>query len=270
MAEKFLEKIVAQKQKEIELLKQQLPKERIIKILKELACDGNLKNHSPMKRGFAEAINVAGKIGLIAEIKKASPSKGVLREDFEPVKIAKQYESAGAAALSVLTDEKFFGGSATFIGRVKDATKLPVLRKDFIIDEYQIHHSALIEADCILLIAEILDKKKIEDFLLTAAMLNIEVLVEANTERALDSAVSAGAKIIGINNRNLDTFEVDIKTTERLIKKIPKDRIIVSESGIRTKEDIKYIKSFGINAVLIGETFMLAQDIVAKVKEVMD
>ena len=269
MAEKFLDKITAEKQKEIGLLKQQLPKEKIITILRGLAYDGKLKNHSPMKRDFSAAINAADKMSLIAEIKKASPSKGVLRDDFEPVKIAKQYEAAGAAALSVLTDEKFFSGSATFIGRIKDATKLPVLRKDFIIDEYQIYHSALIEADCILLIAELLDKKKIENFILTAAMLNIEVLVEANTEAALDNAVSAGAKMVGINNRNLDTVEVDIKTTERLIKNIPKGRIIVSESGIKTSNDIKYLKSLGINAVLIGEAFMQAQDIAAKVKEVM-
>lgn len=246
-----------------------LPQAKIVKMLESLSPDGKLKNHFTSKRFFANAINIPDKISLIAEIKKASPSKGVIREDFDSVKIAKQYEQAGASAVSVLTDEQFFSGHSSFVGKVKDAVKLPILRKDFIISEYQIYQSALIEADCILLIAEILDKKKIESFLLTAAMLNLEVLVEANTEAALDNAVSANAKIVGINNRNLNTFEVDIKAAEKLIKRIPKGRIIVSESGIKTNEDIKYLKSLGVNAVLIGEVFMQANDIEAKVKEVM-
>ena len=269
MAENFLDKIIAAKQKEVVDAKIRLPQKKIIDILQGLAPDGKLKNHSATKRNFAAAISIQGEMNLIAEIKKASPSKGVIREDFDPVKIAKEYQSAGAAALSVLTDEQFFKGNTSFIGRVKDAARIPVLRKDFIIDEYQIYHSALIESDCILLIAEILDSNKLKDFLLTAAMLNIEVLVEANTEEALNKAVDSGAKLIGINNRNLSTFEVDIKTAERLIKKIPKDRIIVSESAIKTNNDIKYLKSLGVNAVLIGETFMQAKDIQSKVKEVM-
>ncbi len=240
--------------------KTKLPQDKVAKLL---------KNAPASKRYFQNALNLPGRMALIAEIKKASPSKGIIREDFNPVKTAKAYETAGAMALSVLTDEQFFSGQNSFVGMVRQATMLPVLRKDFIIDEYQIYQSALIEADCILLIGELLDRKKIERFLLTAKLLGLDVLVESNTEHALDAALGSGAKLIGINNRNLDTFEVDIKTTERLIKKIPKDRIIVSESGIKTNDDIRYLQSLGVNAVLIGEVFMQAQDIGAKVKEVM-
>ncbi|MCX5712937.1 MAG: indole-3-glycerol phosphate synthase TrpC [Candidatus Omnitrophica bacterium] len=236
MAENFLDKITAAKQKEVEEAKLRLSQARIVKILEGLSPDGKIKNHSASKRFFAKSLNLPGKISLIAEIKKASPSKGIIREDFNPVKIAKEYEAAGAQALSVLTDKQFFSGDNSFLGRVKDNVKIPVLRKDFIVDEYQIYESALIEA---------------------------------NTEEALDKAIASEARFIGINNRNLTTFDVDIKTTERLIKKVPKDRVIVSESGIKTNADIKYLKSLGINAVLVGEAFMQSADIAGKVKEVM-
>ena len=269
MEQNFLDKVIAVKKSQVKQARAALPQDKIISMLCDLSPDATLKNHSVTKRDFAAAINTAGEISLIAEIKKASPSKGILREGFNPVKIARDYQASGASALSVLTDEQFFGGNNSFIGSVKNAVKLPVLRKDFIIDEYQIYQSALVEADCILLIAEILDKKRIEDFLLTAAQLNIDVLVESNTEEALDKAVSSGAKLIGINNRNLNTFAVDIDTTRRLIKQIPKGRLIVSESGIRTAEDVRLMESLGVNAVLIGETFMQAKDIPTKIKEVM-
>jgi indole-3-glycerol phosphate synthase len=258
----FLDKIVAVKTKEVKQARLALPQDKITGMLRDLSPDITV-------RDFAAAINVPGKMCLIAEIKKASPSKGVLKEDFNPVKIARDYQTAGACALSVLTEAQFFGGNNSFIGSVKNAVKLPVLRKDFIIDEYQVYQSALLEADCILLIAEILDTKRIEDFLLTAKQLNMDVLVEANSDEALDKAVSSGAKLIGINNRDLNTFKVDIDTTRRLIKKIPKGKIIVSESGIRTAADVKMLESLGVNAVLIGETFMQAQDIPAKIREVM-
>lgn len=269
MEQNFLDKIIATKKIQIEQAKQILPQDKIIKMLQALADDGRLQHHSATKRDFQAAINIPGKVSLVAEIKKSSPSKGILREDFNPGKIAKEYQAAGAAALSVLTDKQFFSGDNSFIGRVKDATKIPVLRKDFIIDEYQIYESALIEADCILLIADILDRKKLENFFLTAKMLNIEVLVESNTQDALEKAIASAASLIGINNRDLNTFGVDIKTTERLIRKIPQGRTIISESGIKTNEDVKFLKSLGVNAVLVGETFMAAPDISAKVKEVM-
>lgn len=269
MSDNFLEKIIAAKQKEVAEAKLRLPQDKILETLQSLSPDGTLKNHSATKRSFAKAISAPGKVSLIAEVKKASPSKGVIREDFDPVKIAREYQSAGASALSVLTDEKFFQGHASFVGKIKDATKLPILRKDFIIDEYQIYHSALIEADCILLIADILTKKQISDFIMAASLVNVEILIEANTEETVDRAIESGAHIIGINNRDLNTFEVDLKTTEKYIKKIPKDKIIVSESGIKSESDIKFLQSLGVNAVLIGEAFMAAPDISARVKEVM-
>lgn len=269
MEQNFLQKIIAIKKKEVEEAKARLSQDKIINMLRALADDGRLEHHSNSKRDFQAAVNIPGKISLVAEIKKSSPSKGILREDFEPVKIAKEYQLAGAAALSVLTDKQFFSGDNSFMGRVKDATKIPILRKEFIIDEYQIYESALIEADCILLIADILDRKKLEGFFLTAKMLNIEALVESNTQDALDKAIASPADLIGINNRNLNTFGVDIKITEQLIKKIPQGKTIISESGIKTPDDVKYLKALGVNAVLIGEAFMQAKDIPAKVKEIM-
>ena len=269
MEEGFLSKIIASKQKELEQSRIKLPQDEVINLLQSIARDGKLKNHSLSKRNFASAINIPNKISLIAEIKKASPSKGILREDFNLVKIAEDYQSAGASAVSVLTDEVFFGGDVSFVGKVKEAVPMPVLRKDFIIDEYQIYQSALIEADCVLLIADILKKEEILNLLSIAKLLNIEVLVESNTQEALEKTLSSGAQLVGINNRDLNNFEVDIKTTERLIGQIPKDRIIISESGIKTPLDVNFLKSLGVNAVLIGEVFMQAQDIPSKVKEVM-
>jgi len=265
----FIDKIVSSKQKEVEQAKKRLPLEKIISMLCSLAPDGDLTHHFASKRNFQAAINIPDKISLIAEVKKASPSKGVLRQDFDPVKIAREYQYAGAAAISVLTDEAFFGGHTSFIGKVKDAVRIPILRKDFIIDEYQIYQSALIEADCILLIADILSEKKIDDFLFLAEQLNIDVLVESNTKDALDKVLRANAKIVGINNRNLRTFEIDLKITQDLIKHIPKDKTIVSESGIKTKEDIDFLKSLGVNAILVGEAFMQADNITDKIKEMM-
>ena len=270
MPEKFLDRIITSKKKEIEVGKASLPQDKIIKMLRTLAPDAGLKNHSAAKRSFKDSINIPGRTALIAEIKKSSPSRGILKKDFDPVKIAVQYQSAGASAISVLTDGPFFGGHNSYVPAVKEATQLPVLRKDFLIDEYQIYQSALIEADCILLIADILNKKKLRTFLSCAALVNVEALVEVHTEASLDTALSSRAESIGINNRNLKDFSVDIKTTERLIKRIPKDKIIVSESGIKTSEDVKFLKSLGVNAVLIGEAFMQAEDITAKIKEMMD
>ncbi len=269
MAGSFLEKIIEAKTKQVHSAKAQLPQDKIIKILKSLSEVSGSGDYLPLKRDFKQAISSPGEINLIAEIKASSPSAGPLRRDFKLLDIARAYQSAGAAALSVLTDKDFFSGDSSYVGRVKQVTDIPVLRKDFIIDKYQIYESALIESDCILLIADILQPKVLAGFLRTAALLNLDALVEANTQEALDKAVSSGAGIIGINNRNLDTFAVDIKTTQRLIKRIPKGRIIVSESGIKTKDDIEFLASLGVNAVLIGEVFMRAADIPRKVKEIM-
>ncbi|MFC1517302.1 indole-3-glycerol phosphate synthase TrpC [Candidatus Margulisiibacteriota bacterium] len=201
-------------------------------------------------RDFANAISQAGKINVIAEIKKASPSKGVLIEHFNPAQIAGDYTSIGAAALSVLTDEKFFQGSNDNISLVKQVSELPILRKDFIIDDLQLYESRAIGADAVLLIASILTAEEISSFLKTIHKLDMEALVEIHNEDDLNKVMNiAGIRIIGINNRNLTDFKVDLNTTKMLLPKIPKDKIIVSESGMFKKDDIPQ----GVNAVLIGE-----------------
>jgi len=219
------------------------------------------------QRNFKQAINHAHDINIIAEIKKASPTRGVIREEFNPAKIAEEYQVNGAAAISVLTEEKFFQGKLEYIKAVKAVSSLPVLRKDFIIEEYQVYESALAEADAILLIADILSKEEIAKLSSLAKSLGMSVLCEAHSENDLEKAISAKAAIIGINNRDMHTFKLSIETTQNLMGLIPKGKIIVSESGIRSRSDVLFLKSLGINAVLIGEVFMDAEDIGAKVRE---
>ena len=187
-------------------------------------------------RGFGKALSAGDGIRLIAEVKKASPSKGVIREDFDPVKIAQIYEESGASCLSVLTEQKFFQGSLEYLGLIRKAVKLPLLRKDFIIDEYQIHEARAAGADAILLIAACLEKQQIEDYLAIAHQLGLDVLVESHTYKELDRSLRAGAMLVGINNRDLTTFTVSLQTTLDLLNDIPDDRIVVSESGIRTRD----------------------------------
>lgn len=208
-------------------------------------------------------------INLIAEIKKASPSRGIIRGDFHPAKIAVTYQANGASAISVLTDERFFEGRLEYIRTVKEHTTLPVLRKDFIIDEYQVYESAAAGADAILLIAEILSRQEMKGFYDLASSLGLDVLLEAHTEEDVEKALATGGPIIGINNRDLHVFKVDLAVTQKLIRMIPANRVKVSESGIKTHEDIMFLKSIGVNAVLIGETFMDADDIGAKVRELI-
>jgi indole-3-glycerol phosphate synthase len=218
---------------------------------------------------FRSNISRPHHVNLIAEIKKASPSKGVIRKDFDPGKIAATYQACGAQAISVLTDEKFFQGKLEYIKAVKECSSLPVLRKDFIIDEYQIYESLVAGADAILLICNILTQDELNKFHLLAILLGLDVLVETHDEEDMEKAINSGASTIGINNRDLDTFKVDITATERLAKLVPSHRTIVSESGIKTCEDIMFLKSLGVNAVLIGEAFMEAPDIGAKVQEIL-
>jgi indole-3-glycerol phosphate synthase len=208
-------------------------------------------------------------MNLIAEIKKASPSKGILRGDFNPVKIAITYQANGAHAISVLTDERFFEGRLEYIKKIKEHISLPVLRKDFFIDEYQIYESVLAGADAILLICELLSTDEMRDFYRLATSLGLDVIVEAHNEEDLDKALAIDAAIIGINNRDLHTFKVDITTTQRLIRLVPPGKIIVSESGIKQYEDIMFLKSLGVNAVLIGEAFMETDDIASKMRQIM-
>lgn len=210
-------------------------------------------------RSFQAALEKADDLALIAEVKKASPSAGVIVEQFEPVEIAQNYARAGAEAISVLTDEQFFQGKLEYLAQIRSAVSLPILRKDFILDELQIIEAAAAGADAILLIVAALDDEQLVRFLGSAATYQLDALVEVHTLRELDRALETDAKIIGINNRNLATFEVDLAVTEELSEQVPNGIVLVSESGIKTADDIARIKACGVNAVLIGEALMRAQ-----------
>lgn len=217
-------------------------------------------------KDFLGALQKSG-LSVIAEVKKASPSKGVIREDFTPVGIAEEYEKAGADAISVLTEEHYFQGSSRYLQAIREKVDLPILRKDFIIDAYQIYESLVIGADAVLLIAAILDSLTITRFMRIADELGLQCLVEAHNEKELRTALDAGARIIGVNNRDLHTFDVDLKTTGRLAGLVPEGRVIVSESGILTNTDMRTVASYGADAVLIGETLMRSGDIAGRMKE---
>lgn len=218
---------------------------------------------------FKKVISAPGQINLIAEVKKASPSKGLLYRNFDPVALAKIYAANGAAALSVLSEDKFFYGSPSDIKKVSEKINLPILMKDFIIDEGQIYEAFVVGASAVLLITAILKEDKLKKFTQTASKLALDCLVEVHDESEVDTALRAGAEMIGINNRNLKTFEVDLGVSERLIKKIPQDKVIVVESGIKSYQEVQNFKRLGAHAVLIGETFLRAPDVGEKVKEIM-
>ncbi len=220
----------------------------------------------PETISFSKVLEAKG-VSIIAEIKKASPSKGVIREDFNPVAIARIYDENSASALSVITDQRFFQGSLEYLKSIRAVTKLPILRKDFIIDPYQIYESRVAGADAVLLIVAALTPKKLKEFLVITAALGMDALVEVHNEEELEITTEAEAKIIGINNRDLDTFETDINTTERLAMKIPSTNIIVSESGINTFVDIRMMKLCGVDGFLIGEALMREKDIGKKLRE---
>ena len=210
-------------------------------------------------RDFVGSIHkkiMANKAAVIAEIKKASPSKGVIREDFKPAEIAKSYEKAGAACLSVLTDEQYFQGSAAYLKQARAACKLPVLRKDFIIDEYQVFEARAMGADCILLIAACLDDAQLADMEAIALALDMAVLVEVHDQHEMDRALKLKTPLLGVNNRNLRTFEVSLQTTLDLLQDVPAQRILVTESGIQTREDVVRLRQAGVQAFLVGEAFM--------------
>ena len=210
--------------------------------------------------GALRARIAAGKPAVIAEIKKASPSKGVLRSDFIPADIAQSYAEAGAACLSVLTDQQFFQGSIDYLKQARASCSLPVLRKDFIVDAYQIYESRVMGADCILLIAACLDDAQMKAFEALAMSLDMAVLVEVHDEAELARALMLKTPLIGINNRNLNTFEVSLDTTLSLMGKVPAERLLVTESGIMTPEDVKRLRDVNINAFLVGEAFMRADE----------
>ena len=214
-------------------------------------------------RGFESALRAklaAGRAAVIAEVKKASPSKGVLREHFVPAQIAASYEAGGAAALSVLTDERFFQGSAAFLQQARAACSLPVLRKDFLVDEYQVVEARALGADCILLIAACLEDALMTDLEAAALALGMAVLVEVHDGDELDRALRLKTPLLGINNRNLRSFEVTLDTTLGLLPRVPADRLLVTESGILAQSDVQRMHSAGVHAFLVGEAFMRAPD----------
>jgi len=219
-------------------------------------------------RGFMQALTQSSEIAVIAEVKKGSPSKGIISPDFNPTAIASSYEKGGADAVSVLTDEKFFYGSLDYIPLVRQEIQLPVIRKDFIIHELQIEEAGNYGADAILLIAAILDQNQIRDYLQMSTELGMDALVEVHDEKELEKSLIAGSKLIGINNRDLRDFTVDLQTTIRLRKEIPDSIPVVSESGIKSREDMKMLEDESIAAALIGETFMRSGDREAALREI--
>ena len=200
------------------------------------------------------------KINFICEVKKASPSKGVICEDFDPVKIAEEYEQAGAAAISVLTEPFYFQGSDQYLQDISKIVKIPLLRKDFIVNESMIYEAKFLNASAVLLICAILDDNQLSSYIKIAENIGLSALIETHDETEIKRALDCGAKIVGVNNRDLKTFEVDIKTSERLKKYIPDDKIFVSESGIQTRGDVKRLEEIGVNAILIGETLMRSKN----------
>ncbi len=255
----MLDKIIENRKSEVAHRKEQLPIKKIMGGIEKM----------PLTRDFTSAISKPNRLNLIAEIKKASPSAGEITKNFNAEKIAKQYEEANADAISVLTEAKHFQGDISHIGIVKKVSSLPVLRKDFIIDEYQIYESRYFGADAVLIIAAVLDVEKIRKFLKIAHDINLSAIIEVHTEKELKIALDTDAKIIGINNRNLSDMTVNINTTLKLKEKIPEGRIVVSESGIKTRQDMEALRKIGINAVLIGEFLMRSQDIKKSVSELL-
>jgi indole-3-glycerol phosphate synthase len=242
----ILQKIVANTKTNLVHKKAEFPLEKIQSSLENLKLPrGKFKDNISSKD---EAI--------IAEIKKASPSAGIIKEDFDPIKIAMEYESFGASALSILTEEDFFMGSIEYLKDVKKITSLPILRKDFMIDEYQIYESKLIGADCILLIASILTDQQIEDFITIAKKLELDYLIEVHDENELKRVDRFEDALIGVNNRNLETFEVDLNNSVRLRNSFRQNNIFIAESGIKSREDMNYLKMNKIKVFLIGESLM--------------
>jgi indole-3-glycerol phosphate synthase len=257
----FLARILAEKAREIEARKRSVP----LRQLEELIAEQSL----PLD--LASALK-GDRVQLIAEIKRASPSRGLIRRDLDPVALARVYADNGAAAISVLTEAQHFQGSLedlVAIGQALEDRKIPLLRKDFVFDPYQIYESRAYGADSLLLIAAILDDNQLHELLSLSHDLGMQCLVEVHNRAELERAILTQAEIIGINNRDLDTFEVDLTTTMQLRSLIPSDRIVVSESGIRGREDMQRLRQCGVDAVLIGEALAAADDVAAKIRELL-
>ncbi len=249
----ILQRILARKREEVDARIASVPLDELERRIAEM----------PAARGFADALRAKIAVNspaVIAEMKRASPSQGVIRDVFWPSEIAISYEKGGAACLSVLTDADFFQGNDEYLRQAREACSLPALRKDFTIDPYQVYEARSLGADCILLIAAALDDDKLKTMCDLALELGMDVLVEAHDADEVDRALNTSAALIGINNRDLRTFEVSLETTLSLVKRVPSDRVLVTESGIRTHEDVARLREASVHAFLVGEVFMRAED----------
>lgn len=253
----ILAEIIKNKKREVKRKKKEIPISELLFMIQSL----------PLPCSFTKGLNHDNTVAIIAEIKKSSPSAGILRQHFNPVSIAKSYEKNGARAISILTEENFFGGNLKILNKVREEIKLPLLRKDFIIDPYQVIESRANGADAVLLILGILSETQCAELVVATRELKLNLLVEVHTAKELERALNYGFSLIGINNRNLNTFEVNLNTTEKLVSVVPKDVILVSESGIKNKKDIEKLGQLGVDAVLIGETIMRQDDVGAAVKQ---
>lgn len=257
----ILDEILIHKRKEVEEMKLRFP----LRKLQEAVEGRDPAAHRP----FGKAISNIHQLNIIGEIKKASPSEGMLRENFQPLRLASLLEYGGACALSVLTETRYFRGRASYLKTVRQVSRLPILRKDFILDEYQLYESRVLEADAVLLIAAILTDEELCRFISRSREIGLETLVEIHTEEDLKKALWAGAGIIGVNNRNLRTLEVDVSGAERLLTHIPRNVTIVVESGFNTHEELMRYKSLGIQAFLIGTALMRSDNILEKMQELL-
>ena len=257
----ILDAILAHKQTEVAVRQAALP-------LAEVQARAG---DAPPPRDFGAALQSpkTGRVALIAEVKKASPSAGIIRPDFDPVQIARVYEDSGAACLSVLTDEKFFQGHDDYLIAVREAVSLPIIRKDFVVSDWQIYESRALRADAVLLIVAALPATQIKDYAALASEMGMAALVEVHTEAEMEVALEAGATLIGINSRNLKTFVTDLTTVARLAAMVPAGVTLVAESGLKTSADMRQVADAGAKAILVGETLMRSADIGAAVRELL-
>lgn len=257
----ILDQIIADRKVSVESLKEKKSIEEF-----ERQIENSKFNHYSLKSALQNKMNP---INIIAEVKKASPSKGLICKTFPYLEIAKAYEEGKAAAISVLTEPKYFQGENTYLTEIKEKVNVPILRKDFIVDPIQIYEAKAIGADALLLIVAALEMKDLHNYLKLATCLGMEVLVETHDEREVEIALEAGAEIIGVNNRNLQTFEVNLETSERLRALVPNDKVFVAESGIHTEEDVKRLKSIQVDALLIGESIVKSVNPMQKLQQLM-
>ena len=255
----ILDTIIAHKQKELQIEAEQVP----------LATLKSKLANLPPTKDFRAAIAQSGNINLIAEVKKKSPSKGIIREDFDPIQIAETYAENGAAAISVLTDVRFFDGRLDYLSSIRQVVDVPLLRKDFTIDPYHIYQARVAGADAILLIVAALTKDQLREFMDIAESLSLASLVEVHTDTELEIALDVGAEIIGINNRDLRTFHTDLATTFSLQEFLPTGKVVVSESGIYTRADVESLREAGVDAILVGESLMRSPDIGEQVRKLI-